>query len=106
MAQTAAITANTAAVTSSDIVITTTPVMLTMYSGETDGSFGRAKIKIETKLGSNYVALQEGNVTKRNGNVFLINVNRRGYTLTSPGTYRLVKDATAKSIGVYQDTTA
>lgn len=105
MAQTAAITANTTAQTSSDIVVTTTPIQLTMYSAETNGQFGRVKIKIEVKVGSNYLPLQESNVTKQNSTVFLFNT-RRGYTLTSPGTYRLVKDATDKSVGVYQDTTA
>lgn len=102
MAQTAAITAQTAAANSADITVTTTPIQLSMYSAETDGSFGRAKIKILMKVGSNYQPLQEGRVDKRNKDVYLFNT-LRGYTLTSPGLYRISKDATDKQVGVYQD---
>jgi len=102
MAQSTAIAATTAAGDSSDITVTTTPIQLTMYSGETDGSFGRAKIKILKKVGTGYQPLQEGNVTKRNKDCFLFNT-MRGYTLTAPGVYLVRKEATAKSVGVYQD---
>lgn len=104
MAQTTVLTSATAAGNSSDIVVSTTPVTVALYTDETNGLFTHVKVKIEQKVpGGAYQSFHdEYNHKTERAPVFLY-MDKRSYTIKTPGTFRAVKDATATKIGVFTE---
>lgn len=101
------LTATTEGGTSAEFAVTTTPVSVGLFSGEEDESFCRVKAKIEQEVDTDvWQPLCDGDVTKRNSSGTYLYMTKRSYTIKTPGTYRVVKDATEKLIGVYTDGTS
>ena len=104
MAQTVALAAATAAGTSTDIVVATVPVTVALYSGETLANFSHVKAKILQKdpNGVYQTFFDEFNHRTERAGVYLYQ-DKRSYTIRTPGTFAVTKDATTAKIGVFTE---
>lgn len=105
MAQVTLIAAQTTAANSADVVVAVgVPVKFSAYSAEPNQSFEHIKFAIlEKDPGGNYNPFHDDTVEVHRRLPVFLYMNHRTYTVNKPGTYRVVKDATNKLIGVYTD---
>lgn len=104
MAQAIVLTAATAAGTSSAITVTTTPMKVSLYSGETDGSYSQVKCPVfESTPGSKTQPFNDETTTKDERTPVYLSDERKSYLIKSPGTYTVVKALSTKAIGVFTE---
>lgn len=79
--------------------------MVAVYSDSASAVMGRAKIKIEqqTPQEGGWQPFVDGSTANRPYQPLYLYNTRRSYQITTPGSYRAIKDPTATNVGVMID---
>ena len=107
MAQTVVLTPQTSSDNGDDFVVGTTPQILVLYTTETDDNAGQVKLPVQQKgPGSVYAPYYKDQMQRKHNRPVYLTNTMRSVVIDSPGTYRINKAATTRSVGAYVETGA